>query len=159
MDPKSNVSLACITECSICYENVNLETQLITDCNHIFHRECILRWTLRNNTCPLCRRPIYPPILSPELLPFPNLPLPIQPNQPNEPNERNQLIPYERNEGHNRGLELDPNINQDANPLNANIYVPLNFWFSGDMGLALPYVALPVQRYVHINLPPYEDLV
>lgn len=157
MDPKNNVSLAYTIDCSICYENINQETQLTTECNHIFHRECILRWTLRHNTCPLCRRSIYPP-----------MPLPIQPNLPNLPNLLNQLIPYERYEGQNReqnrGLELDPNINpeinQDANPLNANIYVPLYFWFSEDMGLALPEVNMPMaQRHIHVDLPPYEDLM
>lgn len=46
-------------ECSICYTNyTNTATKL--NCNHIFHRECILRWLENAFTCPLCRKRVMP---------------------------------------------------------------------------------------------------
>lgn len=43
------------SECTICLLNYTEETKKITDCNHIFHDECIGRWLQTNNSCPLCR--------------------------------------------------------------------------------------------------------
>ena len=42
--------------CSICHEN---ECDMITDCNHSFHRRCLNRWTERRQTCPVCRHELY----------------------------------------------------------------------------------------------------
>lgn len=42
-------------ECSICYEKILKTNTAITKCNHLFHLECITKWALKNNTCPLCR--------------------------------------------------------------------------------------------------------
>jgi E3 ubiquitin-protein ligase ATL6/9/15/31/42/55 len=38
--------------CSICQEN---ECDMITECNHNFHRRCLNRWLERRQTCPVCR--------------------------------------------------------------------------------------------------------
>ena len=47
-------------ECSICYNLLNDPTQIvITNCNHIFHLECIQKWQNVQidfrKTCPNCR--------------------------------------------------------------------------------------------------------
>ena len=42
-------------ECTICLLNYNEETKKATECQHIFHQECIDRWLQENNSCPLCR--------------------------------------------------------------------------------------------------------
>ena len=42
-------------ECSICLENIKLKNRYILNCNHIFHRNCILY--VNNQLCPLCRKP------------------------------------------------------------------------------------------------------
>ncbi len=39
-------------ECSICLEN---NTNVMLDCNHHFHEDCILEWFQYNATCPVCR--------------------------------------------------------------------------------------------------------
>lgn len=46
------------TTCAICIDDFKCEDQLIKlpKCNHIFHRNCILPWFARNNTCPICRQ-------------------------------------------------------------------------------------------------------
>ena len=56
------------SECTICLLDYNEETKTETECNHIFHQECLDKWLQTNYTCPLCRtelkkdtlcRPIY----------------------------------------------------------------------------------------------------
>jgi hypothetical protein len=48
-----------LDDCSICLENIiNEEHKKITTCNHIFHEECMAKWILQNNSCPLCRKNI-----------------------------------------------------------------------------------------------------
>lgn len=38
--------------CPICFENVEKDG-LITQCNHVFHKNCMTRWG--KNICPMCR--------------------------------------------------------------------------------------------------------
>tara|TARA_B100001093_G_scaffold500131_1_gene550240 strand:+ start:4565 stop:5110 length:546 start_codon:yes stop_codon:yes gene_type:complete len=46
----------CGTQCSICLENFTNESNVINlDCNHLFHRDCIIQWFRRHSTCPVCR--------------------------------------------------------------------------------------------------------
>jgi len=45
----------CSSECTICLLNYNEETKKATECQHIFHQECIDKWLETNNSCPLCR--------------------------------------------------------------------------------------------------------
>jgi hypothetical protein len=57
------------SECTICLLDYKEETKKTTECNHIFHQECLDKWLQTNYTCPLCRtelksinslhRPIY----------------------------------------------------------------------------------------------------
>ena len=56
------------SECTICLLPCTEETKTETECNHIFHQECLDKWLQSNYTCPLCRtelkkdtlcRPIY----------------------------------------------------------------------------------------------------
>ena len=42
-------------ECTICLLQYTEETKKATECQHIFHQECIDRWLQENNSCPLCR--------------------------------------------------------------------------------------------------------
>jgi hypothetical protein len=42
------------TDCSICLENVKDSVKL-SNCGHIFCRECISQWVLTKKTCPNCR--------------------------------------------------------------------------------------------------------
>jgi hypothetical protein len=45
--------------CSICFENFkDNEIVNVTNCNHIYHNNCISEWTKINKTCPLCRESI-----------------------------------------------------------------------------------------------------
>lgn len=53
------------TECSICRENLNLnslysiqENSIIVEgiCSHCFHFECIQPWVQENKHCPLCMK-------------------------------------------------------------------------------------------------------
>ncbi|CAD8124760.1 unnamed protein product [Paramecium sonneborni] len=48
------------TECSICQETIqitqeSLENCVKTDCEHIFHNECLNQWLNYQQTCPICR--------------------------------------------------------------------------------------------------------
>lgn len=42
--------------CSICLDNYSPDKkEIMLDCNHKFHFDCLFMWTLKNNTCPYCR--------------------------------------------------------------------------------------------------------
>ena len=42
------------SECAICYQE-NTDSCFTTHCNHIFCQDCMTKWLLTNNNCPLCR--------------------------------------------------------------------------------------------------------
>ncbi|XP_051142859.1 RING-H2 finger protein ATL57-like [Andrographis paniculata] len=49
-----------IPSCSICIEDFEIKlpsSAVISElpCEHYFHRDCIVKWLQRSNTCPLCR--------------------------------------------------------------------------------------------------------
>ena len=45
-------------QCAICMEQFLDEKNSVlklNKCNHLFHKDCIRKWTLDNQTCPICR--------------------------------------------------------------------------------------------------------
>lgn len=54
-----------LNKCTICIEDILTDIEYLP-CAHSFHKECIDEWTKTNNTCPICKIPIY--IVSPEHL-------------------------------------------------------------------------------------------
>jgi len=44
--------------CQICLESDDSKF-IQLECNHIFHDECIRRWSYTHNSCPHCRQQIY----------------------------------------------------------------------------------------------------
>jgi hypothetical protein len=43
--------------CSVCYGDLQEEGRGITDvCDHLFCFSCIFEWSLKTNTCPMCKR-------------------------------------------------------------------------------------------------------
>jgi hypothetical protein len=44
-------------ECSICIEAIQGETNVAkTECGHVFHFQCLIRWSQDHNSCPMCRQ-------------------------------------------------------------------------------------------------------
>ena len=43
--------------CCICLKNDDRDIVEL-NCSHIYHRECIEKWILESNTCPLCKSSI-----------------------------------------------------------------------------------------------------
>lgn len=54
-----------LNKCTICIEDILTDIEYLP-CAHSFHKECIDEWIKTNNTCPICKIPIY--IDSPEHL-------------------------------------------------------------------------------------------
>lgn len=45
-----------INDCAICKDSfVKNEKLILLPCNHKFHKDCIMPWLQRHNTCPVCR--------------------------------------------------------------------------------------------------------
>lgn len=42
-------------ECSICFSSIKAKDAFKLSCDHIFHEDCINKWSNQNNSCPLCR--------------------------------------------------------------------------------------------------------
>lgn len=42
-------------KCGICFDDITMRQKHETECNHVFHKHCIDRWNMNENTCPLCR--------------------------------------------------------------------------------------------------------
>ena len=53
-----------MNSCSICLDVISEDTKIITKCNHIFHKKCILQWLEENENCPLCRKETFIQILT-----------------------------------------------------------------------------------------------
>ena len=52
-----HISVDIQTECSICQDtidNVDLPVKL-SQCGHIYHKDCLVNWLKRKNDCPVCR--------------------------------------------------------------------------------------------------------
>ena len=48
-----------LDECSICLEKYIKKDKIIRlECNHVFHKSCIILWLNKNNSCPQCRENI-----------------------------------------------------------------------------------------------------
>ncbi|XP_061337986.1 uncharacterized protein LOC133284879 [Gastrolobium bilobum] len=43
-----------ITDCSICLGEIG-SSAIGLPCSHVFHRDCITKWLMLRNSCPLCR--------------------------------------------------------------------------------------------------------
>lgn len=45
------------SECPVCFEVMTSHNKKTLTCKHTFHTNCILKWFVENNTCPVCRVP------------------------------------------------------------------------------------------------------
>ena len=43
-----------IETCPVCFENINKNSKILS-CGHMFHMDCILKWFVQSETCPVCR--------------------------------------------------------------------------------------------------------
>ena len=50
-------------QCAICLDNFWEGDEVCsspnTDCNHVFHYDCMYQWLLKHDECPYCRKNIY----------------------------------------------------------------------------------------------------
>ena len=44
--------------CSICYDNLENNISYKLDCNHIFHKKCLISALEYNSICPYCTKPV-----------------------------------------------------------------------------------------------------
>ena len=78
----SDECIATQSECTICLLDYTKETKKTTECNHIFHQECLDKWLHNNTSCPLCRTELFNPILSDDSVYYD--PLSVAHNQPSQ---------------------------------------------------------------------------
>ena len=43
-------------ECAVCFEDININKIVTTDCNHTFCNTCFFKWIRVNSNCPTCRK-------------------------------------------------------------------------------------------------------
>lgn len=56
---RKNIEPVCVgIDCSICLEDIGDRESYNLVCGHIFHHDCLNKWKLIKDTCPLCKRPI-----------------------------------------------------------------------------------------------------
>lgn len=41
--------------CPICHETISFPSSHVTPCNHVYHMDCIRRWSKTKDECPICR--------------------------------------------------------------------------------------------------------
>ena len=47
------------TICTICHNHIQPQQNTIqTPCGHSFHSNCMIRWSIENSSCPICRKPL-----------------------------------------------------------------------------------------------------
>lgn len=51
---KKQLQYDLLTECAICMDS-SIQIDIMTNCNHQFHKSCILSWLNSTESCPLCR--------------------------------------------------------------------------------------------------------
>lgn len=44
--------------CPICFDSCSNKKIATTRCGHVFHEECLTKWTRLSSTCPMCRRDV-----------------------------------------------------------------------------------------------------
>mgnify|MGYP003631070828 CR=1 FL=1 len=55
------------TECSVCFETIDINKKVTTDCNHTFCNTCFFKWMQTNTTCPICRKSFVSPFMMEEI--------------------------------------------------------------------------------------------
>lgn len=88
-----------LPSCSICLMDISNNSKRL-DCNHQFHKNCIDRWLIRKDTCPICRREVratLPPIEYPTRPPPPP-PVRESPYRIHRDNHVNMFLPGQVNE-------------------------------------------------------------
>lgn len=45
-------------DCCICKNSIGINNVAKTACEHEFHVDCLVKWLIKNNTCPMCRAEI-----------------------------------------------------------------------------------------------------
>ncbi|XP_038883574.1 E3 ubiquitin-protein ligase RNF181-like [Benincasa hispida] len=47
-------------DCCICLEELSCEKREVIriPCGHVYHESCVFKWLRKNNSCPLCRKPL-----------------------------------------------------------------------------------------------------
>jgi hypothetical protein len=108
--------------CSICLEEIQTPQVRNYNCSHVeFHAECIERWAVYANTCPLCRIVAVPP-------PLPPPPAPPPPHYSTE-----QLVAHLVAVVSNGRENLGENLRAVHSPLDLNLarYRPIESnWFN-----------------------------
>ena len=55
------------TECSVCFETIDINKKVTTDCDHTFCITCFFKWMRTNPTCPICRKSFVSPFMMEEI--------------------------------------------------------------------------------------------
>ena len=54
-------------DCSICFDNILINSCVKTICGHMFCTECFFKWIKNNTTCAICREPFTGPYKAEEI--------------------------------------------------------------------------------------------
>ena len=48
------------SDCQICFETFTDQDEAIMEmpCQHLYHKDCLMDWLTKKNTCPVCRKEV-----------------------------------------------------------------------------------------------------
>jgi len=95
--------------CSICYQEMEAPLAVVTQCMHYFHKNCLKRWLVVQDNCPLCTKAIVA-----EEKEEVNLNSPDKASESDLGSETDDSLDSPEDEINNMNVDIDPVVNEEV---------------------------------------------